>query len=283
MTEILHSPLGVSTTYQWGLNNIIFILNQNTSTHNMLHFTAISITTWFIVLQYPPRHASLYCKIHHNLVHFTAISQHASLYYNTNHNMLHFTAIYTTICFILLEHASFHWNKDVMQLRLGWRATNMGKLSNYIQTNKAKLEQTYCRLQNYCKRWYSVLVEDFALQSYAVLVTLTTDRVVYEIRGIHLILLNKKTFIALSRYQICPLVVTSGDYQRSDRVGEGGLIRTGGQLVPLRFLEDPCYDVPDWLVIRKNSIGQVINRKIMAPVQPVAKLWAKQCFWPCWC
>ena len=34
------------------------------------------------------------------------------------------------------------------------------------------------------------------------LVTLTTDWVVYEIRGIHLILLNKTTFIAQSRYQI---------------------------------------------------------------------------------
>ena len=113
----------------------------------MLHFTAISITTWFILLQYPPQHASLYCKIHHNLVHFTAISQHASFYYNTNHNMLHFTAtcfillqyqpqhasfycninhnmlhfpaISTTTCFILLEHASFHWNKDVPSPPLG--------------------------------------------------------------------------------------------------------------------------------------------------------------------
>ena len=33
--------------------------------------------------------------------------------------MLHFTAISTTTCFILLEHASFHWNKDVIKLRLG--------------------------------------------------------------------------------------------------------------------------------------------------------------------
>ena len=94
----------------WGLNNIIFILNQNTLTHNMLHFTAISITTWFILLQYPPQHGSLYCKIHYNLVHFTAISQHASFYYNTNHNTLHFTAT----CFILLQyqpqHASFYWD-----------------------------------------------------------------------------------------------------------------------------------------------------------------------------
>ena len=49
------------------------------------------------------------------------------------------------------------------------------------------------------------------------LVTLTTDRVVYESRGINLILLNKTTFIAQSRYQILPLVVTSGYYQRSDR------------------------------------------------------------------
>ena len=97
----------------------------------MLHFTAISITTWSILLQHPPQHASLYCKIHHNLVHFTIISQHVSFYYNTNpsmlhftatcfillqpinHNMLHFTAISTTTCFNLLEHASFHWNKDV--------------------------------------------------------------------------------------------------------------------------------------------------------------------------
>ena len=35
--------------------------------------------------------------------------------------------------------------------------------------------------------------------------------------GINFILLNKTTFIAQSRYQIWPLVVTSGDYQRSDR------------------------------------------------------------------
>ena len=105
----------------------------------MLHFTSISITTWFILLQYPPQHASLYSKIHHNLVlllqyhnmlhftgtcftlqqytpqpgSFTAISQHASFYWNT----LHFTARYTTTwlfycnittCFILLEHASLY-------------------------------------------------------------------------------------------------------------------------------------------------------------------------------
>ena len=37
--------------------------------------------------------------------------QHASFYCNINHNMLHFTAISTTTCFILLEHASFHWNR----------------------------------------------------------------------------------------------------------------------------------------------------------------------------
>ena len=76
----------------------------------MLNFTAISITTWLILLQYLPQHASLYGKIHHNLVHFIAISQHASFYYNTNHNMLYFTATY----FILLEHSSFHWNEDVI-------------------------------------------------------------------------------------------------------------------------------------------------------------------------
>ena len=108
-------------------NQLIFILNQNTSTHNndtMLHFIAISITTWFILLQYPQQHASIYCKIHHNMVHFTAMSQHASFstipiticsillqhasfYCNINHNMLQ------------LEHSSFHWNKDAIQLRLG--------------------------------------------------------------------------------------------------------------------------------------------------------------------
>ena len=52
---------------------------------------------------------------------------------------------------------------------------------------------------------------------------------------------------------------------------EGGPIRTGVQLVPLLFLEDACNDVPDWMVIRKNVIGQVTSRKIMAPVQSTAK------------
>ena len=128
MTEIFHRSLGVSTTQQWGLNNIIFILNQNTTTHNMLQFTAISITTWFILLQYPPQHASLYykiaptpqpgsfyCNITTCFILLQYLSQHASFYCN----MLHFTAISTTTCFILLEHDSFHWNKDVIQLRLG--------------------------------------------------------------------------------------------------------------------------------------------------------------------
>ena len=62
--------------------------------------------------------------------------------------------------------------------------------------------------------------------------------------------------------------VTLGE---ANEVREGGLIGTGGQLVPRLFLEDACNDVPDWLVIRKNDIGQVINRKIMAPVQSVPK------------
>ena len=97
----------------------------------MLHFTATSITTWYILLQYPPQHVSLYCKIHHNLVHFNAISQHASFttvpitacfillqhasfYCNIHHNMVHFTAISITTCFILLQfqsqQASFYCN-----------------------------------------------------------------------------------------------------------------------------------------------------------------------------
>ena len=99
---------------------------------NMFHFTAIStttcftllqdtpqpgsfycnITTCFILLQYQSQHASFYC----NMLHFTAIStttcfillqyppQHASFYCNIHHNMLHFTARYTTTWFILLQY-----------------------------------------------------------------------------------------------------------------------------------------------------------------------------------
>ena len=57
--------------------------------------TAISITTWFILLQY------------HNMLDFTATC-FILLQYQPQH-----------ACFILLEHASFHCNKDVIQLRLG--------------------------------------------------------------------------------------------------------------------------------------------------------------------
>ena len=144
MTEISIAPSGFRQLSNGGLNNIVFILNQNTSTHNMLHFTtAISITTWFILLQYPPQHSSLYCKIHHNLVHFTAISQHASCYYNTNHNMLHFTAT----GFILLQyqpqHASFYWN--MLHFTGDWveEQPTCVKLSNYIKTKKVKLEAQF--------------------------------------------------------------------------------------------------------------------------------------------
>ena len=135
MTEIFHQNDRDFSSLPRGLdnlamgpkqhNNIIFIINQNISSHNMLHFTAISITTLLILLQYPPQHASLYCNIHHNLVHFIAISQHASFYYNTNHNILHFTAT----CFVLLQYQPQHMLpftgtcfislEDVIQLRLG--------------------------------------------------------------------------------------------------------------------------------------------------------------------
>ena len=43
------------------------------------------------------------------------------------------------------------------------------------------------------------------------LVTLTTDRIVYEIRGIHLILLNKTTFIA--NQAKVPNMTLSGDIE----------------------------------------------------------------------
>ena len=110
VTEIFHRSLGVSTTSQWGLNNIIFILNQNTSTHNMLHFTAISITTWFIftaistttcftLLQDTQQPGSFYCNITTCFILLQYQSQHASFYCN----MLHFTATSTTTCFILLR------------------------------------------------------------------------------------------------------------------------------------------------------------------------------------
>ena len=87
--------------------------------HNMVHFTAISTTTCFNLLQDTPQPGSFYCNITTCFILLQYQSQHASFYCN----MLHFTAISTTTCFILLEHAN--WNKDVIKLRLGWRATNM--------------------------------------------------------------------------------------------------------------------------------------------------------------
>ena len=87
--------------------------------HNMLHFTAISTTTCLTLLQYTPQPGSFYCNITTCLILLQYQSQHASFYCNINHNMLHFTAISTTTCFILLEHASFHWNTDVPSPPLG--------------------------------------------------------------------------------------------------------------------------------------------------------------------
>ena len=112
MTEIFHRSPGVSTTYQWSLNNFIFILNQNTSTHNTLHFTAISITTWFILLQFPPQHGYFYCNIHHNMLHFTQDTpQPGSFYCNiTTCFILLGPTIPITACFIFLQYASFYCN-----------------------------------------------------------------------------------------------------------------------------------------------------------------------------
>ena len=67
--------------------------------HNMVHFTAISTTTCFTLLQDTQQPGSFYCDITTCFILLQYQSQHASFYCN----MLHFTATSTKTCFILLR------------------------------------------------------------------------------------------------------------------------------------------------------------------------------------
>ena len=99
MTELFHRSLWVSTTWQRGLNNIIFMLSR-------IH----QLTACFILLQYPSQHGSFYYNIHHNMLHFTARYTTTWFILLHYHNLLQFTTIPITACFILLQHASFYCN-----------------------------------------------------------------------------------------------------------------------------------------------------------------------------
>ena len=167
--------------------------------HNMVHFTAISITTWLILLQYPSQHGSFYCNIHHNMVNFTAISittwfillqypsQHGSFYCNIHHNMVHFTAISTTTRFTLLQDTpqpgSFYCNITTCFLILN-----------------VLLYFIYC---NYCKsNSFELLIKLFySYYSYSILLQYKSQHASFYCNMLHFTAISTTTCFILLQYQ----------------------------------------------------------------------------------